>query len=60
MQLIFLHGPVASGKLTSLDLLRRLRPEFDAAAAAMPAPLLTVDTGAVTAREAAEAIAGML
>jgi len=44
------------GKLTSLDLLRQLRPEFDAAMAAMPAPLLTVDTGAVTAREAAEAI----
>lgn len=45
------------GKLTSLDLLRDLRAGFGAAAAAMPAPLLTVDTGAVSPREAAERIA---
>jgi len=45
------------GKLMSLDLLRELRPMFKAADAAMPAPIITVDTGSVQPAEAAQAIA---
>ncbi|MDZ4690262.1 shikimate kinase [Terricaulis sp.] len=47
----------AFGKLRSLDLLRELRPQFDAALAAMPVALLTIDTASVDARAAAKAIA---
>lgn len=46
----------AFGKLQSLDLLRRLRDELAVCMAAMPEPALAIDTGAVTAEEAAEAI----
>lgn len=44
-------------KLRSLDLLRELRPQFDAALAAMPEPDLTIDTASVDALAAAQAIA---
>lgn len=47
----------AFGKLRSLDLLRELKPQFDAALAAMPVALLTIDTASVDARAAAKAIA---
>ena len=44
------------GKLRSLELLRRLRDEFTACMAAMPAATLTIDTGACAPGEAADAI----
>jgi chloramphenicol 3-O-phosphotransferase len=50
----------AFGKLRSVDLLRRLREDFAACAAAMPAPTLTVDTSIVEPGEAAAMIARML
>lgn len=50
-------GRTAFGKLTSLDLLRTLRPQFEAALAAMPTPLITIDTGIVQPRVAADIIA---
>lgn len=48
------------GKLTSLDLLRQLRGDFDTAMAAMPAPALTVATDPTPPEEAAERIAKIL
>lgn len=48
----------AFGKLRSLDLLRDLRGQFEAAEAAMPAARLTIDTGVTTPAEAARRIAG--
>lgn len=50
----------AHGKLISLELLRELRPMFKAADAAMPAPLVTVDTTALPPAEAARHIADAL
>ena len=50
----------AFGKLTSLDLLRQLRGDFDAAMAAMPAPALTVATDEIPPDEAAGRIAEIL
>jgi hypothetical protein len=47
----------AFGKLTSLELLHSLRAQFEAAMAAMPTPLLTIDTAQLEPDEAAEAIA---
>lgn len=47
----------AFGKLTSLDLLRRLRDDFDAAMAAMPAPALSIATDDIPPKEAADRIA---
>lgn len=44
------------GKMQSVDLLRSLRPQFDAAMEAMPQPLLTIDTGQVKPNAAAENI----
>ena len=45
------------GKLRSLDLLRELRPQFEAAMARMPDPLLTLDTATMQPKVAAQAIA---
>jgi chloramphenicol 3-O-phosphotransferase len=45
------------GKLRSVDLLRRLRDDYAACAAAMPAPTLTFDTSIVEPGEAAAMIA---
>lgn len=50
----------AFGKLRSLDLLRSLRADFDAAMEAMAEPVLAVDTGLVSAAEAAARIAHLL
>lgn len=50
----------AFGKLKSLDLLRDLRPMFEASLEEMPPPLLTIDTEAASPRAAAEAIAAAL
>ncbi len=50
----------AFGKLQSVDLLRRLRAEFDASLAAMPPAALTIDTEACTPPQAAERIAAHL
>ena len=50
----------AFSKLQSVDLLRRLRAEFDASLAAMPPPALTIDTEACTPSQAAERIAAHL
>jgi hypothetical protein len=47
-------------KLMSLDLLRELRPMFKAAEAAMPEPMLTIDTGSIGPEAAAKAIADAL
>jgi hypothetical protein len=41
------------GKLVSLDLLRELRPAFEACEARMPAPAAVIDTGSVQPRQAA-------
>jgi hypothetical protein len=48
------------GKLRSLDLLRELRPAFDAALDGMPEPRLTIDTGRTSAAETAARIAGAI
>ncbi|MGD9981487.1 MAG: shikimate kinase [Hyphomonadaceae bacterium] len=53
-------GRASHGKLMSLDSLRELRPMFNACLAAMPAPLITVDTDATPAEEAALKIAEAL
>lgn len=45
------------GKLRSLELLRELRSQFDAALVAMPKPCLSIDTTSVEPRAAAAAIA---
>ena len=50
----------AFGKLQSVDLLRRLRAEFDASLAAMPPAALTIDTEACPPSQAAERIAAHL
>lgn len=50
----------AFGKLTSLPLLRALRPQFETALAAMPEPLITIDTEATQPNESAQAIAQAL
>lgn len=50
-------GRAAFGKLRSLDLFRQLKPQFEAAMSMMPAPILTIDTGALQPRAAAQAIA---
>jgi hypothetical protein len=47
----------AFGKLRSLDLLRELRPQFEAALAEMPEPCLTIDTSSMEPIAAARAIA---
>lgn len=44
------------GKLTSLELFRTLRPQFEAALAAMPEPQITIDTGLTLPEDAAQAI----
>jgi len=44
------------GKMQSLDLLHSLRGEFAACVAAMPTPILTIDTGNMRAEDAAQAI----
>jgi hypothetical protein len=44
------------GKLQSLDLLHSLRGQFAACMAAMPKPVLTIDTGSTSADDAALAI----
>lgn len=46
------------GKLRSLDILRKLRAQFDACDAAMPEPLITIDTKAFEPADAARQIAG--
>ena len=48
------------GKLRSLDLLRELRPSFEASLAAMPPPALTIDTSAMAPDDAARLIAETL
>ena len=48
------------GKLVSLDLLRELRPAFEACEARMPRAAVTIDTGPVSPREAALRIAETL
>jgi hypothetical protein len=53
-------GRAAFGKMRSVALLRSLRDAFDASAAAMPAPRLTIDTAVATPEAAAEAIAAAL
>ena len=50
----------ACGKLQSVDLLRRLRAEFDASLAAMPPADLTIDTEACSPPQAAERSAAHL
>lgn len=50
----------AYGKLVSLSLLRELRPRFKAAEAAMPAPLVSIDTDATPPEEAARRIAAAI
>ena len=50
----------AFGKLQSVDLLRRLRADFDASLAAMPPADLTIDTEACSPSQAAERIAAHL
>lgn len=47
-------------KLTSVELLRELKPEFDACEARMPQPAVTVDTGANGAGDSARLIIGAL
>jgi hypothetical protein len=47
----------AFGKLTSLELLRELRQQFNAAMAAMPEPIIMIDTSAIGPEDAARAIA---
>jgi hypothetical protein len=48
------------GKMQSIDLLRTLRDDFARCMAAMPAADLTIDTRALSPREAAEQIAARL
>jgi hypothetical protein len=48
------------GKLVSLDLLRELRPAFEACEARMPEAVLTIDTGLVAPGRAARQIAERL
>ena len=48
------------GKLVSRELLRELRPMFKAAEAAMPDPVVAVDTGAISPEGAAKLIADAL
>lgn len=48
------------GKLTSLNLLRQIRADFDASMAAMPAPALTIPTDENAPDAAAERIAAIL
>lgn len=50
----------AFGKLRSLDLLRELRSALTACEAAMPEPVLTLDTARTTPAEAARSIARLL
>lgn len=50
----------AFDKLQSVDLLRRLRADFDASLAAMPPADLTIDTEACSPSQAAERIAAHL
>ncbi len=50
----------AFGKLQSVELLRSLRAELDAAFAAMPAAELTLDTGALSPDESAARIAAAM
>ncbi|MDF7776583.1 shikimate kinase [Sphingomonas sp. AOB5] len=50
----------AFGKLRSVDLLRELRPSIHACIAGMPAPALTIDTGAISPETAAERIVAAL
>lgn len=50
----------AFGKLTSLALLRQLRPQFIAAMQAMPEPILSLDTAAMAPDAAARMIAAAL
>jgi hypothetical protein len=50
----------AFGKLTSLELLRQLRPQFIAAMQAMPEPILTIDTAATQPDAAARMIAAAI
>lgn len=50
----------AYGKLISLDLLRELRPMFEAAGASMPKPAITIDTGSVGPEDAARTIANAI
>jgi len=47
-------------KLRSVEVLRELRPQFEAFEAAMPVPIVTVDTAAVLPAEAARSIAATL
>lgn len=53
-------GRADFGKLRSLELLRHLRPQFAACEAAMPAPMLSIDTGSTAPAEAARQIAAAL
>lgn len=50
----------AFGKLRSPALLRELRDAMDACLAAMPPPVLCIDTDTITAEQAAEAIVALL
>ena len=50
----------AFGKLTSLDLLRELRPQFEASEARMPPSALTLDTAMLSPAEAARTIGARL
>ena len=50
----------AMGKLRSLELLHELRPALAACEAAMPEPVLTIDTGVVSAEVAAGRIAAKI
>ncbi|QCI66946.1 shikimate kinase [Phreatobacter stygius] len=50
----------AFGKMRSLELLRALRDQFEAAEAAMPPARLTIDTGATPPTAVARLIAGVL
>lgn len=50
----------AFGKLRSTDLLRELRDQFAACMAAMPEPLLTIDTDSTTPADAADRIVAAL
>lgn len=53
-------GRARFGKLRSVELLRELRSQYVACEAAMPAPVLSVDTGLVTPPQAARALAEAL
>jgi hypothetical protein len=49
-------GRAAYGKLTSLELLRSLRPQFEAAMERMPAPSIVIDASSIPPEQAARAI----